>query len=127
MRIRESLDLETIFQTTATEVRLLLNADRVAVFQFDLEKDWEGEFVSEDVAPGWTSALKVKVYDHCFGEQFASSYQQGRVQAVADIYNAGLSDCHAAILSKFQVKGQSRCPFITPEGTVGITLHSSVQ
>ncbi|MBD2509927.1 GAF domain-containing protein [Nostoc muscorum FACHB-395] len=110
VRIRESLDLETIFQTTATEVRLLLNADRVAVFQFDLEKDWEGEFVSEDIAPGWTSALKVKVYDHCFGEQFASSYQQGRVQAVADIYNAGLSDCHAAILSKFQVKANLVVP-----------------
>ncbi|MEH1863770.1 MAG: GAF domain-containing protein [Nostoc sp.] len=110
VRIRESLDLETIFQTTATEVRLLLNADRVAVFQFDLEKDWEGEFVSEDVAPGWTSALEVKVYDHCFGEQFASSYQQGRVQAVADIYNAGLSDCHAAILSKFQVKANLVVP-----------------
>ncbi|MEH2164354.1 MAG: GAF domain-containing protein [Nostoc sp.] len=110
VRIRESLDLETIFQTTATEVRLLLNADRVAVFQFDLDKDWEGEFVSEDVAPGWTSALQVKVYDHCFGEQFASSYQKGRVQAVADIYNAGLSDCHAAILSKFQVKANLVVP-----------------
>jgi GAF domain-containing protein len=94
VRIRESLDLETIFQTTVTQVRQLLNADRVAVFQFDLKKDWEGEFVSEDVALGWDSAMAVKVYDHCFGEQFAASYQQGRVQAVADIYNAGLSDCH---------------------------------
>ncbi|MEH2320760.1 GAF domain-containing sensor histidine kinase [Nostoc sp.] len=104
VRIRESLDLETIFQTTVIQVRQLLNADRVAVFQFDLEKDWEGEFVSEDVALGWDSALGLKVYDHCFGKQFAASYQQGRVQAVADIYQAGLSDCHVAILSKFQVQ-----------------------
>ncbi|MEH2412512.1 GAF domain-containing sensor histidine kinase [Nostoc sp.] len=104
VRIRESLDLETIFQTTVTQVRQLLNADRVAVFQFDLEKDWEGEFVSEDVALGWDSALGLKVYDHCFGKQFAACYQQGRVQAVADIYQAGLSDCHVAILSKFQVQ-----------------------
>ncbi|MCW5313669.1 GAF domain-containing protein [Nostoc sp. KVJ3] len=103
LRIRESLDLETIFQTTVTQVRQLLNADRVAVFQFDLEKDWKGEFVSEDVAPGWNSALEVKVYDRCFGEEFASSYQEGQVQAVGDIYKAGLSDCHVAILSKFQV------------------------
>ncbi|WP_392535781.1 GAF domain-containing protein [Nostoc sp. C117] len=110
VRIRESLDLETIFQTTVTQVRQLLNADRVAVFQFDLEKDWEGEFVSEDVAVGWNSAMGVKVYDHCFGEQFASSYQQGRVQAVADIYQAGLSDCHAAILSKFQVQANLVVP-----------------
>ncbi|MBN3947801.1 MAG: GAF domain-containing protein [Nostoc sp. NMS7] len=110
VRIRESLDLETIFQTTVTQVRQLLNADRVAVFQFDLEKDWEGEFVCEDVAPGWDSAMTVKVYDYCFGKQFAASYQQGRVQAVADIYKAGLSDCHLAILSKFQVQANLIVP-----------------
>ncbi|MBW4644189.1 MAG: GAF domain-containing protein [Goleter apudmare HA4340-LM2] len=57
MRIRESLDLNTIFQTTVTQVRQLLKADRVAVFQFDPKKDWEGEFISEDVVPGWTSAM----------------------------------------------------------------------
>ncbi|MDF5735861.1 MULTISPECIES: GAF domain-containing sensor histidine kinase [unclassified Nostoc] len=110
VRIRESLDLETIFQTTVTQVRQLLNADRVAVFQFDVEKDWEGEFVCEDVAAGWDLAMTVKVYDHCFGKQFAASYQQGQVQAVADIYKAGLSDCHLAILSKFQVQANLIVP-----------------
>ncbi|MCC5620163.1 GAF domain-containing protein, partial [Nostoc sp. CHAB 5715] len=120
VRIRESLDLETIFQTTVTQVRQLLNADRVAVFQFDQEKDWEGEFVSEDVALGWDSALAVKVYDHCFGEQFASSYQQGRVQAVADIYKAGLSDCHAAILSKFQVQANLVVPLLRQKELWGL-------
>ncbi|MEH1859275.1 MAG: GAF domain-containing protein [Nostoc sp.] len=110
VRIRESLDLETIFQTTVTQVRQLLNADRVAVFQFDREQNWEGEFVSEDVALGWDSAMAVKVYDHCFGEQFVSSYQQGQVQAVADIYKAGLNDCHVAILSKFQIQANLVVP-----------------
>ncbi|MEH2365411.1 GAF domain-containing sensor histidine kinase [Nostoc sp.] len=110
VRIRESLDLEKIFQTTVTQVRQLLNADRVAVFQFDREQNWQGEFVSEDVAIGWDSAMAVKVYDHCFGEQFAASYQQGRVQAVPDIYKAGLSDCHLTILSKFQVQANLVVP-----------------
>ncbi|MEH1943824.1 MAG: GAF domain-containing protein [Nostoc sp.] len=120
VRIRESLDLETIFQITVTQVRQLLNADRVAVFQFDQEKDWEGEFVSEDVALGWDSALAIKVYDHCFGEQFASSYQQGRVQAVADIYKAGLSDCHVAFLSKFQVQANLVVPLSRQEELWGL-------
>ena len=88
LRIRESLELGTIFQTTVTAVRQLLNADRVAVFQFNLEQDWEGEFICEDVAPGWESVILAKVHDHCFGEQFADDYQQGRVQAVTDIYGA---------------------------------------
>ncbi|MDZ8028283.1 MAG: GAF domain-containing protein [Nostoc sp. DedQUE01] len=112
VRIRESLELKTIFQTTVTEVRQLLNADRVAVFQFDSEKDWEGEFISEDVAPSWTSTMAVKVYDHCFGEQFAASYQQGKVQAIADIYEAGLSDCHIKILSQFQIRANLVVPLL---------------
>lgn len=128
VRIRESLDLETIFQTTVTQVRQLLNADRVAVFQFDLEKDWEGEFICEDVALGWDSAMAVKVYDHCFGEQFASSYQQGRVQAVADIYKAGLSDCHVTILSKFQVQANLVIPLLREKELWGLLcLHQCSQ
>ncbi|MEH1937559.1 MAG: GAF domain-containing protein [Nostoc sp.] len=128
VRIRKSLDLETIFQTTVTQVRQLLNADRVAVFQFDLQKNWEGEFVSEDVALGWDSAMALKVYDHCFGEQFASSYQQGRVQAVADIYKAGLSDCHVEILSKFQVQANLVVPLLQEKELWGLLcIHQCSQ
>jgi GAF domain-containing protein len=111
-RIRQPLDLQTIFQTTATEVRELLKADRVAVFKFDIANDWEGEFVSEDVASGWDSVITKKVHDYCFGEQFAAHYQQGRVQAVADIYRAGLSDCHAEILAQFQVRANLVVPLL---------------
>ena len=109
-RIRESLDLETIFKTTVTEVRQLLQADRVAVFRFDPTQDWAGEFVSEDVAPEFDSALTAAVYDHCFGGQFAEQYSVGRIQAVADIYEAGLSECHVQILGQFQVRANLVVP-----------------
>ncbi len=110
--IRQPLDLQTIFQITATQVRELLKADRVAVFKFDIENDWEGEFVSEDVASGWDSVITKKVHDYCFGDQFAAHYQQGRVQAVADIYKAGLSDCHIDILAQFQVRANLIVPLL---------------
>ncbi|MEO1431853.1 MAG: GAF domain-containing protein [Cyanobacteria bacterium J06633_8] len=110
--IQQTLDLQTIFQTTATQIRQLLKADRVAVFKFDIENDWEGEFVSEDVSPGWDSVITKKVHDCCFGEQFAIHYQEGRVQAVADIYAAGLSDCHAEILAQFQVRANLVIPLL---------------
>ena len=110
--IRQSLDLQTIFQTTATQVRQSLKADRVAVFKFDVENDWEGGFVSEDVASGWDSVVEKKVYDHCFGEQFAIHYQEGRVQAVTDIYAAGLSNCHVQILAQFQVRANLIVPLL---------------
>jgi light-regulated signal transduction histidine kinase (bacteriophytochrome) len=112
-RIRESLDLETIFQTTAIEVRQLLQADRVGMFRFYPDTGWDdGEFVSEDVDPVFSSAIAHKIHDHCFGDQFAVHYEQGRIQAVADIHNAGLSDCHIRILSQFQVRANLAVPLL---------------
>ncbi len=111
-RIRKSLDLDTIFQTTVKEVRNLLDCDRAAVFRFYPQNNWEGEFLSESVASGWDSVVEAKVQDHCFGEQFAAQYFQGRCQAVADIYSAGLSKCHSEILAKFQVRANLVVPLL---------------
>lgn len=119
-RMRKSLDLETIFKTTAIEVRSLLKADRVGVFRFSPALDWEGEFVSEDVAPQWDSAIATKVYDYCFGQQFAVHYQQGKVQAVADIHNADLSNCHIDILAKFQVRANLIVPLLKQKELWGL-------
>jgi light-regulated signal transduction histidine kinase (bacteriophytochrome) len=112
-RLREPLDLETIFQATATEVRQLLGADRVGMFRFYPDSGWDdGEFVSEDVDPAFPSAMAQKIHDHCFGEQFAARYQQGHMQVVADIHNAGLSDCHIEVLAQFQVKANLAVPLL---------------
>jgi light-regulated signal transduction histidine kinase (bacteriophytochrome) len=120
-RLREPLDLETIFQATATEVRQLLSADRVGMFRFYPESGWnDGEFVSEDVDPAYTSAMAHKIHDHCFGEQFAARYQQGHMQVVADIHHADLSDCHIEILSQFQVKANLAVPLLQGQNLWGL-------
>ncbi|MBW4604440.1 MAG: GAF domain-containing protein [Calothrix sp. FI2-JRJ7] len=111
-RIRESLDLQTIFKNTATEVRQLLQADRVGVFRFYPHLDWEGEFVSEDVANGWNSAMALKIHDHCFSEQFAAQYQEGKLNIITDIYQGDCSPCHIAILEKFQVRSNLVAPLL---------------
>ncbi|MGK7904789.1 MAG: GAF domain-containing protein [Hormoscilla sp.] len=119
-RIRQSLDLDQIFNTTVTEMRQLLNVDRVGVFQFYPELDWEGELVYEDVAPYWKSGMAIKVKDHCFGEHFASLYQRGRVSAIADIYQGGLQSCHVQTLEKFQVRANLVAPLIKGEQLWGL-------
>jgi light-regulated signal transduction histidine kinase (bacteriophytochrome) len=113
MRLRESLELDAIFQATAAEVRQLLGADRVGMFRFAPDSGWDdGEFVSEDVDPEFSTAKGQNIHDHCFGEQFAPHYHLGRVQNVADIYTAGLSDCHIAILAQFQVRANLVVPLL---------------
>jgi len=112
-KIRQSLELESIFKSTATEVRQLLEADRVAVYKFDQESNHTcGKFVSEDVLPPFQSALPAKIEDHCFGDKYASFYQQGKVWACNNIYQQNLPDCHVSILSKFQVVANLVVPLL---------------
>ncbi len=119
--LREPLELETIFQATATQVRQLLSADRVGMFRFYPDSGWnDGEFVSEDVDAAFPSAIARKIHDHCFGEQFSQRYQQGHMQVVADIYNAGLSDCHIEVLSQFQVKANLAVPLLQGQKLWGL-------
>ncbi|WP_293127934.1 PAS domain S-box protein [Microcoleus sp. bin38.metabat.b11b12b14.051] len=128
-KIRESLDLETIFKITATEVRQLLNADRVAVYRFIPESDWnDGEVVSEDVLPQYSPSLGAKVHDHCFGEQFAANYAKGYVQSVSDIYKARLSPCHLRILKRFQIRANLVVPLLQGQHLWGLLcVHSCGQ
>ncbi|MEO1210024.1 MAG: GAF domain-containing protein [Cyanobacteria bacterium J06638_20] len=112
-RIRESLELQDIFQATAHEVQQLLDADRVGVFRFYPGSDYnDGEFVSECVKPLFDSTLSVAIHDHCFGQDYACHYAAGRIQAIADIQNAGLKDCHVEVLSRFQIRANLVVPLL---------------
>lgn len=112
-KIRLTLDLKTIFQTTVTEVRQLLQADRVAIFKFEPDSNCtQGTFVSEAVLPAFDSVIEMSVEDHCFGEHHAIYYQQGRIFAIEDLDKAELLDCHRQILTRFQIKANLVAPLL---------------
>ncbi len=120
-KIRESLDLKKIFTATTQEVRRILAADRVGIFQFHPNTGWSsGELVSEDVDSAYPSALAAKVDDHCFGKDYAIDYQAGKIQAVADIYAANLQPCHVGVLSQFQVRANLIIPLRQNESLWGL-------
>ena len=120
-KIRESLELDRIFQSTATEVRQLLNADRVGIFRFHADSSYQvGEFIGEDVRSPFPSAMGVVICDRCFGEEYAIDYQYGRIQSVADIAAAGLQNCHLAVLEPFQVRANLVVPLLKGEELWGL-------
>ena len=119
-RIRESLDIDIIFKTTVTEVRELLNTDRVGVFRFYPNLGWEGEFIYENVTAEWNSALKAKLHDHCFAGEFAGLYQQGRINVIADIYQGDISQCHIQMLEAFQVRANIALPLMKGKDLWGL-------
>ncbi|MDJ1183583.1 GAF domain-containing protein [Roseofilum casamattae] len=120
-KIRQSLDLDTIFQSTATEVRQLLNADRVGMYRFELESDYQwGEFVSEDVLPPFPSALAARINDCCFGENHARYYRDGRIWSCDDLYTQDLKQCHINILERFQVRANLVVPLLKGDELWGL-------
>jgi len=137
-RMRESLDLETIFKATTKELRKAIGCDRVAIYRF--HPDWSGEFVSESVGPGWTPLVREQKNpelkldtsvrdDSCIVRTFTSSdrpvqytdtyfqdtkggvYSLGTTYlCVNDIYKAGFVSCYVQLLERFQARAYITVP-----------------
>ncbi|WP_017720845.1 PAS domain S-box protein [Kamptonema formosum] len=113
-RIRQSLNLQDTLNTTVTEVRLLLQCDRVLVYQ--LNERTEGTIVAESVAPGWIVALGSQIQETCLSiGEIAEEYRKGRKRAISDIYTAGISECHLQLLEHFQVRANLIAPILIQE------------
>lgn len=119
-RIRASLELDTIFQTTATEVRQLLGADRVGVFQFYPDQPWTGKLVAEDVAAGVVPVLGRPITDHCFSDRFADQYQAGHISAVSDFQGDDFQPCYRDLMASLQVRANVVAPLLQGETLWGL-------
>lgn len=119
-RIRASLNLDEVLNTTVTEVRQFLRADRVFIYQF--HPDFSGTVVVESVGEDWISALHAQVEDTYFIETRGEEYRKGRLQAVADINQAGLTPCHLDLLAQFQVIANLAVPILQGENLWGLLV-----
>ncbi|MEH2314263.1 MAG: GAF domain-containing protein [Nostoc sp.] len=105
-RIRQSLDVDSVFKITTQEVRQSLRCDRVAVYRFN--PDWGGEFVAESVSNGWSKLvgpdIKTVLDDTYLQETKGGRYVRGENFIVNDIYQVELAPCHIEILEQFEAK-----------------------
>ncbi|MBN3898908.1 MAG: PAS domain S-box protein, partial [Nostoc sp. NOS(2021)] len=131
-RMRQTLDLDTIFAATTQELRQVLNCDRVVVYRFN--PHWSGEFVSESVGNGWISLIEEHNNDphltegvlqdgRCLAKildiadnQVEDPDQQATPGAsflcVPDIYNAGFHPAYINLLERFQAKAYILVPIL---------------
>jgi two-component system, cell cycle sensor histidine kinase and response regulator CckA len=123
-RIRQSLNLEEILTTAVSEIQQFLQVDRVFVYRF--EPDWSGEVIVESVIPGCLSIKGIKVTDSFFIQpDNRKLYQQGRIQAVADISTENLSKCHLDLLARLQVRANLVVPIVQGEQLWGLLVANS--
>jgi light-regulated signal transduction histidine kinase (bacteriophytochrome) len=106
-KIRESLDIDNIFQTTTKEVCQLLTSDRVSVYRFNA--DCSGEFVGNYEAAGqcWSHepylGLNTVWHDSDLPDTPGRCYRHHETLAVDDIYQMGFTQSHIENLQKFQI------------------------
>ena len=112
-RLRQTSDLPQTLKATARDIRQMLQADRVGLYQFDEATNYSiGEFVVEDVAVGVRSAMAMKVQDHCFAEDQAENYQKGRYWVVNDVQALDLPECLMELLSELEVRASLVVPLL---------------
>lgn len=116
-RIRQSLDLREILNTTVAEVRQFLACDRVLIYRF--QPDLSGVVVVESVGSGWKPMLTTTIREP--REETYVLYQQGYIDAVEDIYTASLDQFHLNLLAQFQVRAKLVVPILQVR-----TQHSGV-
>ncbi len=120
LRIRQSLNLEDILKTAVREIRKAIHTDRVVIYRFD--SDWKGTVVAESVASGWTKALDEQIDDPCFRERHVKQYEEGRVRAIDNIYQAGLTDCYIKTLERFEVQANLVAPILQDNHLIGLLI-----
>ncbi|MEH2408836.1 GAF domain-containing protein [Nostoc sp.] len=120
LKIRDSLQINEILQTTVTEVQKLLQADRVLIFR--LEADGSGTVVQEAVLPGWPVILGKNLLDSCFKEEYLERYRRGRVSAIEDIEAAHIQPCHREFLQQFAVRANLVVPILVRDSIWGLLL-----
>lgn len=117
-RIRRSLDIDTIINTTVEEVRKFLQCDRVLVYRFN--PDWSGTIVAESVNLNWPSVMGITLQDPCFTPNLARRYREGHIHYFDDIASCELSPCHTQLLSPLEVKANLVVPILQQEQLWGL-------
>ncbi len=120
VKIRKSLQIDEILQTSVNEVQKLLNADRVLIFK--LHSDGSGTVVQEAVVPGMIVVLGRRILDVCFSDNYIEKYRQGRVNAIYDITKADIQPCHVEFLQQFGVKANLVVPIIQHNKLWGLLI-----
>ena len=110
LRIRQSLNLESVLNATVEEVRELIQADRVLIYRFD--SDGGGIVTTESVSNSKWSILNRVIRDACFEQAWIYGYEQGHIHAISDIYQSHLSPCYLEFLEQFQVKANIAIPIL---------------
>lgn len=114
LKIRQSLQLKEILQTTVEEVQSLLDADRVLIYQ--VLSDGTGKAISEAVKESYPAILGMSFPEEVFPEDYQELYAKGRVQAITDVQapDSGIAECLVEFIEQWGIQSKLIVPIVHP-------------
>jgi GAF domain-containing protein len=110
-KIRNSSQAEQILNIAVQEVRRAIGCDRAVIYS--LQPSEQGKIVAESIANEYPATLGMTIFDPCFSARYIDKYQMGRVRAISNIYQAGMTSCYIENLEKIGVKASLVVPVLT--------------
>ncbi|MEG4575522.1 MASE1 domain-containing protein [Microcoleus sp. N3A4] len=125
LRIRHSLDLEEILNTTVAEVRQFFKADRAFIGIMDadgvhLPSPVYGKVVAESVDAQCRSLLGWVLADENHLENQKTFYANNRVRAISDTASVQVSGAVAQLYSDYQIRATLNVPIVLGDELFGI-------
>lgn len=105
-----------VLQQGVNQAKEILRCDRVVAYS--LQNKSMGRIVSEAAEPSLASILGKVIKDPCFEYRYIEQYQQGRVRAIPNIHEAGMTDCYVDNLAKIGVKSNLVAPINWDHGKI---------
>ncbi|NJO94294.1 MAG: GAF domain-containing protein, partial [Hydrococcus sp. RM1_1_31] len=118
--IRASVEEKDILEAAVEEIRRNLGCDRVVVYS--QEKNSQGVVIAESVAPGYPRAMGQTIEDPCFEVNYVKKYENGRVKALENIHEAGMTPCYIEQLEKLAVKANLVAPILNEGKLLGLLI-----
>ena len=125
IRLSSNLAEDKLVQSVTDDLRTKLNVDRVVLYYF--YRQWEGRVTFESLSSSDYSILGSTGPDECFNGEYAALYQNGRVNAIANIETASIADCHRDFLREMKVKANLVVPVLPPAGLWGLLVAHHCQ
>ena len=120
LKIRESLKIDDILDTSVTEVQKILKADRVLILE--LEANGSLTARKEALIPGFTRVLGENIIDPCFSQTHVQKYRQGWITSIDDVEKVNIQPCHRQLLDRFEVKANLVIPIFLKKQLWGLLI-----
>ncbi len=118
LKIRQSLKIDDILQTTATEIKKILQVDRVLILKLD--DDGSADVLQEAVNDNFQSLRGWHIDKPCFHEEYLPQYYLGKAIKIDNVDAGDIPSDYADFFRQLDIKSIVIVPILQSENLWGL-------